>query len=431
MCIQRVKDITLDETIEELAEQAVTGLGMTEQELLDWQDVLVVETVLLMKETVKAVLGAMAESGSVPFGKEQEAMIAGMLDAAFDGIVEQSKRESMDKDSNGEITLLEFLEFCQKYWNKEAIKILGEYVGEMATFVQSETLYNQCFNRIITESRNKHQWGEELTAQHRAHTSELKEEWRNVTRNKEAVLALIENGIELTISVCELVPVVEKLWDSGREEVPVSKIASSMYRARQTSHEIRSMIVNEYEAFVNPFGAELSDESVWDKLIGTLEYLSTKTETDFWTAVDAEIDKAPIEELRELVNAMYTVVNTDLLGHSYYTTLCGWREYQNSPKEFFDNMKLADEAFRAKRDAAYDKGLMWGYLFTRFSGIYGLAYFGAGVLESFDSEYLEYVADNTTRGSWYKLNDSIWVYNRMGDYAQQFQWDERFDPLFH
>ena len=80
--------------------------------------------------------------------------------------------------------------------------------------------------------------------------------------------------------------------------------------------------------------------------------------------------------------------------------------------------------------AAREKGFVVFLGYFSFSPIYLAAYSQAAYIESKDSEYLDYVAEHSDHGSWYKLNDSIWVYNEMGDYAQQFQMTDRFKLLF-
>lgn len=422
-------------SIDAIAQEAVDSLGLTEEELMDEQQFLVAELVLLLKETLKIALGIAEMNGEM--STFDVTLFDAALDSCFDAVILASERESIDKDHDGKFEVTEVLGFFMDNWAPEALEDLlsslaersignkiDNYEAVMSAADAAESELENALNSVRSrkqKKKEKHKQKKTALKEVRKERKEAKEKWDFLTENQDFIVALVENGIALTKSVLTLVPTRLKLSDAGRDEVPVSMLASAMYRARQTARKTRAMIKENYAEFVDPYRGVL----MWDLNPSGI------TEEKYLENIDTAIDNAPLEKLRDFVNAMYTVVSTDLLGHSYYMSLCAWHEYQESPEDYANNIQAAKDEYWDKFYAARDRGFGFFLLFFSCSPVYLAAYSQAAYIESKDSEYLEYVVENTTRGSWYKLNDSIWVYNRMGDYAQQFQWDERFDPLFH
>lgn len=107
-----------------------------------------------------------------------------------------------------------------------------------------------------------------------------------------------------------------------------------------------------------------------------------------WT----NIDQADLAELKDFLDSMYMVLNTDMLGQTYYADLCGWQEYQQDPDEW--NRLMAEKwTYLGSLSEAGSLTLANALLLRGLCDISALIMMG-------DSEYLKKVDKESALGGW-------------------------------
>lgn len=402
---------TFEQTIEKIASDAVDELGMTEEALRSEQEILIEEIVFVLKTMITSLVSYASSKSDEASATLIELTVNATIDTCFEALLEASKSENMDTDGDGKLELEEILTAFRNNWTPEASEEVRDMLIELTEDIHISELRDQhAIKALYLEEltrkkdamtkREFRSWeNRSLRKKYRITTqqsNETRKKWLQEQEKKGFLLALVENSIKLTESCLDLYSSAQDMYDSGKDEVPISFVASAMYRARQTADSARTLIVEEYTYLRN----------------------------------QANVDVADLDELRDYVNAMYTVVSTDMLGHSYYITLCEWYEYQMDPQRYERNKQLAQELLDSKYAAAWEHSTGMGIAFTIFTPLYWVVCRRAAQIESMDSDYLLKVANESKYGSWLSLSDGMEIYNDMGWDLERFVLDERYDELF-
>lgn len=384
---------TIKQTIEQIAEDLVDEAGMTEEEYLSQQQMMTETLAVTLKEVVKiAVKKALGDEHPLIDTALTEA-----LDKELEGLMLASEKENWDTNHDNKLGMDEILVAVGKHVSvKEIETIIKKYVEQSAvlkgydkTKIRYETKAKELQEQQeLYEKYNRNR----KTKQHRKaerQENNARIEWEEMQQNQNFLNALVETAVDNAKSFLELVKATDDLLNSGRDETTVSFIASTMYRTRQLADKARMTVQLDYRQYF----------------------------------ADSVIDTAPIEELQDFLDSMYTVISTDLLGQSYYTTLVAWYDAQNDPEEFERNKALAEQLYEQKRAKAEEMGGLVDAGWTMLGWLYKGIYVCAAGIESMNSLYLE-------SHTWTSFTTSVDRYNEIGEDLGSFVPDDDYAPLF-
>ena len=223
------------------------------------------------------------------------------------------------------------------------------------------------------------------------------EEWRK--QNGSLFNALVDDSIKLIECTVDLMSSMASLDDMFDSEVTISYVASAMYRVKELAEEGRANVLLNYAHLANP----------------------------------ASIDQADLDELKEFLDSMYVVLNTDMLGESYYATLAGWYEFQKDPEMDKKQREEVDAYFDAVCDNAWDSGAggKAAVVVNQINPVWYITYWWMWAGVASDSEYLEKVQEESNLNSWLSTSSASSKYDSLAEIVSTaYEFPALYEPLF-
>ena len=420
---KQINGTTIDQEIDRIAQNLVDDAGMTEQELRSENEIVMANIEYAITETILSVSSYVctnlvkngAAEGSSEFEKKLFEEIAKLTTSTVQDIMSDVRTYALELSDQsladltgdnadeliGKIATTLTQKISSYKWEQLLIadadkkaaqyKELKDALDKMprTRSERKDPSFTTPYDKTLPSRTNSAQ-GEKQRA------AKLRKEWTD--QNKAGYLeALIDDGLQLVKSTLDLANSMASLGDMGDSEVTISYVSSAMYRAKELAEEARKNVLLNYASMAN----------------------------------QANIDKADLSELKNFLDSMYVVLNTDLLGESYYATLCAWQEYQHDPEEWDRVMAEKQALLDAKYEAAWDRGFALGSVYTLFTPIYG----GVGNISALimmgDSEYLKKVDKESKLGSWLSSNSAVEKYNSLAEIVSTaYEFPALYEPLF-
>lgn len=411
-----VNGSTVQAEIERIAAELVDDAGMTEQEIRSENEMLVDFWAYAVTEALLSVAFEV-----VPVPKTDNELIEDITNDVKDlveDLISDGKNELFDlSDANLKETFTKagkeiFKDVGKALTEKLIDKLSDAYLKKQQKGLKDAQSFAQDAQYKYQRSRSKHeaqyiQMDKKRTALISANDVKSREkkikEWEEKQKKwKEAAEttffgALVDDGLQLVECTLDLFSSMASLGDMGDSEVTISYVSSAMYRAKELAEEGRNNVLLNYASMAN----------------------------------QSNIDQAALGDLKKFLDSMYVVLNTDLLGESYYATLCAWQEYQHDPEEWDRVMAEKQALLDAKYEAAWDRGFAFGSVYTLFTPIYG----GIGNIAAWicmgDSEYLKKVDKESKLGSWLSSDSAVSKYNTLAEIVSSaYEFPALYEPLF-
>lgn len=411
--------MTVEQEIEKAAKELVDNMGMPEEIPLEWQEkvnkVLISVMQEVLRATCKALLEAMKPDGELDVMTElkltggeilSEATIDVLIEEIFTNI--EGYDGEMDTNADGNVSCAEFTSWFISAMNKtKGIEKIIELVKKSK--IKSEL--TNATSRKLTLDKISERYNELMPQTGFAYrqsymakeAAEKVKYWEQIKESSGFISALIGNAVAVGESTLKMASELASLKNVVENEVYYSYVSSAMYRAQQLAEKTRASVTS----------------------------LSNHYST--WT----NVENASLIDLKEYLDKVYVVFNTDLLGHSYYLSLAESYAYET------DYIARLEEHTGEANQIMYDGTVgLWnkGGLknraaaigFVVFSPIYGLVSYGSAIgMTNGVADYLKRVQKDSKIGSWLGENLCVSTYNHIADYVEESDMPSEYDSLFN